>query len=201
MKKKDDISKHKVVNKIIDFLLEECSDADRADLKVEIFINVCKFLREWVNCTETMTMEDKTFDTLIKLLGIFDKMSISKFEMLIDAMLQSLRPSGSMYEDNYRSEEGSRTRKQTDSRASQTAGICFIDLISSADPIIKHPLLTHVAIALIDVILKVNVSRDYKALKPRLILLLNKVLKQSNTVWEKCTKFEDKYTGITTIKE
>jgi hypothetical protein len=201
MKKKDDLSKHKVLFKIIDFLLEECSDADKADLKADIFINVCKFLREFYNCTESMILPGKTFETLTKLLCIFDKMSMDKFETLVDTLLQPLKQLNTGPEDGQRGDDSHRHKKQQEVRSLKPLTSSFIELINFLDKPVKYRLLIEVTISLLAVILNNKVTKEYKKCKPKLIQFLSTVLRQSDTVWKMCLKFEDKYTGIATIKE
>jgi hypothetical protein len=201
MKRKDDVMKHKVLTKIIEFLLEECADADKPDLKADIFINVCKFLREWYNCTETMILPGKTFETLSKLFAIYDKMSLGKFEALLEALLQPLKQPSMSQDEALRGDETHRNKKLVEVRSLKPPSSSFIELINFLEKPAKYRLLIEVTTALLDVILKANNSKDHKNSKPKLIQFLSTVLRQSDTVWKMCLKFEDKYTGIATIKE
>ena len=77
-----------MIAKIVDFLLEECIHIESYDLKVEIFINVCKFTREWFKRYLTVVQGEKLFECLTKLIMNFNLISIRPFTELIDILLR-----------------------------------------------------------------------------------------------------------------
>ena len=177
MMKKEDDSKIKVITKIIDFLLEEVLQIDKYDLKVEIFINVCNFLKEWYIRKEDVILPEKTFDCLNTLMNAFKQIGIKTFIELIAFVLKP-----SIDEENDKT-------------------FTLIDLINFMDKPMKRKILIELMKAVLSAVLGSNRSEEYRAVKPILIKLLSQVLIQSNTVWNMCLKYEDDYKNISAIKD
>lgn len=195
MVKKDDLTRFKIMTRIIEFLLEECSQIEKGNLKVEIFMNVCNFLREWYRCTENMILPNKTFESLTMLFRIFDQIDNSVFISLMDLMLKPLH----QHQMNYPSRTVLKDMPRITDTKKEIAS--FIELINFIEKPLKYKPLIDVTIALLEGILECNKVPELKARKPIMIQFLSTVLKQSETFWRMCLKYEDKYNRIAAIKE
>ena len=176
MNKKDDDSRVKVITKIVDFLLEESLQIDKHDLKIEIYVNVCKFLKEWYIRREELILAEKTFECLIKLISSFEQTSSKMLVYLIDFMLKK--------ELDY-------TEKP----------YTMIDLVNMMEKPKKRRYVIDLMMAVLAAVLAAHRSEKLRPLKPILVKLLSEVLVQSNTVWNMCLKYEDDYKQISCIKD
>ena len=171
----NDGNKTKVMTKIVDFLLEECYMIDKPDLKVEIYENVCKFIKGWYQSKKECIMVEKTIDLLIKLIDKFKEISSKVLINLIDFMLQ-------LVEKNMNT---------------------FIDFIDKIDRQKKHQLLIELDISILNAILACiePKNEDLKLLNLSLIKLLCCSLMQSKTIWKMCLEYEEDYGKISSIQD
>lgn len=197
MVKKDDYSRFKIITKIVDFLLEECSQIEKPNLKVEIFMNVCSFLREWYRFTETMILPTKTFECLTMLMSISQQIDTAVFVGLVDLMMKPLY----QHQLNYPSRTVLRDMPKVRSSEGKKEVASFIELIHFIDKPLKYNVMIDVTIALLETILQCNKVAILKSRKPILIQFLSAVLKQTEHFWRMCLKYEDKYNYIAAIKE
>lgn len=196
MIKKDDLQRFKSLTKIVEFLLEECNQIEKGNLKVEIFVSTCRFLREWYRYTSNMILPVKCFECLIMLLQNSEQIGTKAFVDLMDIILKPISHLDSMQPPNGNKEFLRQLSMCNDQKISN-----FIDMMNFIDKPHKYRVIAELSCTLIDTIFKCSFASDMKPRKPLLMQALNSVLKQSKSFWNDCLKYEDKYTNLSAIKK
>lgn len=158
-------------------MLEECFQIDKPDLKVELFTNVCSFLKEWIMNPNSgdLQVPERTFECLSHLLKIFDNVTPDVLLSMINVFI--------IVED-----------------ADQADG-CFMDEIDTAEKTKRKKLLIDLMISNLAAVMKCHRMNVLKHLKEPLLRLLSQVFVQSNSIWNQCLTFEEDYNAISSIKE
>lgn len=160
---------------MVEFLLEECFQIDKPDLKVELFTNVASFLKEWILNPNSgdLQVPERTFECLSHLLKIFDNVTPSVLLDMVNVFIED---------------------------ADQVDG-CFMDEIDTAEKTKRKKLLIDLMISNLAAVMKCHRMMVLKPLKEPLLRLLSQVFVQSNSIWNECLKFEEEYNAISSIKE
>lgn len=180
MLKRNDPSRPRVIEMIIDFLLEESIQIEKPDLKVEIFLNVCRFQREWIITAETYILPEKMFECFLKCFSLYSEISSNLYIQMLDMILRPIN-------------------------AGVTNSICLIDGVNYiSDQERKRNTIMVIMqniLQLLEDEFEGDISEQSRSIKPMIIKLFACVSVQSDTIWSKCLKFEDEYNSISDIKE
>lgn len=198
MIKNNDFPRLKVMSKTIDFLLEECNQIENCNLKVEIFMNVISFLREWYRHTSSMILPVKTFECLTMLCSIFNQIDFNVFVSLIEHLMKPLQVDQYSYQSPGSTRDTPRSNhhhSDIDIKANK-----FIELINFIEQPQKFKSMIELAITLLENVCRCGYPEEMKTRKPFLLNVLAELLKQSDSFWTMCLKFEDNVARISAIK-